>query len=207
METYGQIVLTGFVGSAGAKYLLKDRREELLKRFSASFLRPAENSADVSEDALKEAISVLCGNGIKDEAPDATDRPPVLFMLGEGGLYTALWNMAASYRCGFRVRQSAVPIRQQTVEICNYFDVNPYGLYSEGCALLITGNASEALRVLREKGIPAAHIGILTKEKKKVLLRKDEERFLLRPQKDPLEVLTGKTILKLQQIEKESTMQ
>lgn len=40
---------------------------------------------------------------------------------------------------GFRVELSSIPIRQETIELCEYYDINPYRLYSGGC-LLAAGN-------------------------------------------------------------------
>ena len=190
-----QILLTGFIGDAGARILFENRREALLSRFSASFLRPLENTAAMTGEALKTAFSKAyeaAGLAVpvwESAAGDAEAREqPTVFFLSEGGLYTALWRLSKAYRCGFRIPQAAIPVHQETIEVCNFFDINPYALYSEGCALLIVPEERTAriLSSLRDEGIPAAWIGELTKEKKKVLLRKDEERFIARPEKDPL---------------------
>ena len=54
---------------------------------------------------------------------------------------------------------SKVPIRQETIEICEIFDINPYKLNSEG-AVLIGIPAGEALvQELRRMGMMAAVIG------------------------------------------------
>ena len=44
----------------------------------------------------------------------------------EGGVFGAFWEMASGAGVGLEVDLKKIPIRQETVEICNYFGVNPY---------------------------------------------------------------------------------
>ena len=52
--------------------------------------------------------------------------------MGEGGFLSALWKMAEASQVGLEMDFSKVPIRQETIEICEIFDINPYKLNSEG---------------------------------------------------------------------------
>lgn len=47
-----------------------------------------------------------------------------------------------------------IPIRQETVEICEYFDVNPYGLISSGMMLMASADGNALVLALQEAGIP-----------------------------------------------------
>ena len=79
--------------------------------------------------------------------------------MGEGGFLSALWKMAEASQVGLEMDFSKVPIRQETIEICEIFDINPYKLNSEG-AVLIGIPAGEALvQELRRMGMMAAVIG------------------------------------------------
>ena len=48
------------------------------------------------------------------------------YLMGEGGFLSALWKMAEASGAGLSADLRSVPIRQETIEICEIFDVNPY---------------------------------------------------------------------------------
>ena len=80
----------------------------------------------------------------------------------------------------------ALPIRQETVEICEYLGLNPYQLSSTG-SLLITAPEGEALAgELAAAGIPAAVVGRLTDNNDKILRSGEEVQYLDRPAPDEL---------------------
>jgi hydrogenase maturation factor len=79
----------------------------------------------------------------------------------EGGLATALWELAAAAGVGLRVYRDAVPILPETQALCQRFGLDPLGLIASG-ALLATVpavQAEEAVRLLAEAGIAARCIG------------------------------------------------
>ena len=43
----------------------------------------------------------------------------------EGGIYGALWELAEASGIGLVIDLKAIPIRQETVEICEYYRLNP----------------------------------------------------------------------------------
>ena len=110
---------------------LWERREELEKRFPPGFLRQAGEME----------AGLFAGR----EAALAWERgASYVQAVGEGGVKAALWEMAKVLECGVDVNLKALPIRQETVEICEYLGVNPYQLSSTG-SLLITAPEGEAL--------------------------------------------------------------
>ena len=54
--------------------------------------------------------------------------------LSEGGIFGALWEMADGAGIGLDVALKRIPIQQETVEICEFFGVNPYQMLSDGGA-------------------------------------------------------------------------
>lgn len=52
--------------------------------------------------------------------------------LSEGGIFGALWEMADGAGIGLDVALKRIPIQQETVEICEFFGVNPYQMLSTG---------------------------------------------------------------------------
>ena len=54
----------------------------------------------------------------------------------EGGVFGALWEMAEGAGTGLDVDLRKIPIRQETVEICEFFGVNPYLIMSSGSMMI-----------------------------------------------------------------------
>lgn len=82
----------------------------------------------------------------------------------EGGIATAIHEIAEASGLGARVDQSALPVPPETVAISKALDLNPLGLLSSGALLIAARPGSEtSLReAFSESGIPIAQIGVLT---------------------------------------------
>ena len=85
------------------------------------------------------------------------------------------------------IRDRNIPILQETVEVCELADVNPYRLMSGGCYLLAADSGWALARSLQAAGIPAAVIGRITKDKKRLICNGDVLTYLDRPQMDELD--------------------
>ena len=166
------LVMTGSSGQCGTGILLQEKREVLRGRFSEEFL---------SEAALSwEMLSV------RKAAEMMRDFGAVMHPVSEGGLFSALYSFAEGYGCGFTVDLYEVPIRQETVEICNFLDVNPYELLSTGALIAAVLDGEACVLALQEIGVQASVIGCLQPGKQKILQKRDEQRSLERPKQDPL---------------------
>ena len=73
---------------------------------------------------------------------------------------------------------------QETIEVCEYFHLNPYQITSTGCVLLVTDKGEELADALIKNGTPAVIIGHTTKEKERVIMNGGEKRYLDRPAQD-----------------------
>ena len=76
------------------------------------------------------------------------------------------------------VHTHKIPIRQETIEVCEIVDVNPYQMLSAGSILAVTSQPQELLAAYQKAGIPAAEIGILTKGHDRVLPNGEDTRYL-----------------------------
>jgi hydrogenase maturation factor len=79
----------------------------------------------------------------------------------EGGLATALHELADAAGCGLRVDGEAVPVYAETRTLCDHFGLDPLGLLASG-ALLIAADQAHLPRLrasLDDAGIPATVIG------------------------------------------------
>ena len=74
----------------------------------------------------------------------------------------------------------SIPIRQETVEICEILDLDPYSLRSDGAWLIAVDDAQQALLWCRIRNIPAAKIGETTGGDARILECGDVTRYLER---------------------------
>ena len=77
-------------------------------------------------------------------------------------------------------------LKQETVEICEFYDLNPYMLISSGCMLIVTDQANYLVEKLKSEGISAAVIGRITAGNDRIIINEDERRFLEPPKSDEL---------------------
>ena len=104
----------------------------------------------------------------------------------EGGIFGALWEMAEASGVGLEIDLKKIPIRQETVEICEFFDINPYELISSGCMLMAAADGNTIVRELEKAGIHAVVAGKAVKGNDRVLYAASEKRFLEPPKSDEL---------------------
>lgn len=171
MKAGQDLVVAGFVGLAGTKVLLEARREQLKQWFSEEYLDMAaaqEETAAYGMDFWSEFGAVEC-----EEA-------------GEGGIFTAIWNLSGAYETGVEISLRQIPIAQATIEVCERLELNPYRLYSRGCYLLAAENGGRMVRRLAEKGILAAVVGSVNRGIAREILNAESRGFLERPQPDEL---------------------
>lgn len=165
--------LSTWIGLAGTRILIGAKRQELEKRFAASYL----------ERVFRECEAGICRLGEKEIRARAAEWEPA----GEGGILAALWNLPEAYRAGTEFSLRRIPLRQGTIEICEYFGLNPYRLYSAGCWLLVSENGGRLVSHLAGQGICAGVVGSVTEGIARVVINGGERGFLNRPQPDELE--------------------
>jgi len=167
------LVMTKWIAMEATAQLVCDRREELLRRFPAAFLRTAEN--------LKNQISVT-----EDACIVTRLGAEEIYPLGEGGVFTALWRLAERLEAGMEADLRKIPVRQETIEVCEYFDINPYNVRSAGSLLAAAHEGAALAEALTRENIPAVVIGRLTDGNDRILWNDGNKRFLDRPQRDEM---------------------
>ncbi len=164
------LVITKWIALEGTAMLAKEKKSELVTRYPAPFIDGAADFKDLL-DIRKEA-QVTSGLSVHD--------------LSSGGAFAALWEMAERAGCGLRVDLKSIPVKQETIEICEFFEVNPYQLISGGSLLIACDDGEKLVESLEEAGIHAAVIGSLKEGKDRIIVNDDEERFLELPQADEI---------------------
>ena len=167
------LVMSGWIGLAGTAILARNMERELAKRYPPVLIDAAkefEAALSVREAARTGHIFGACA----------------MHDVSQGGIFGALWEMAERAGVGLNVELKKIPVRQETIEICNYFDINPYQMYGQGALLFGIDRGEALVTELRSKGIPAAVIGRTTRGNDRVIRNGSEIRFLDRPAQDAL---------------------
>lgn len=167
------IVVSKWIGIEGTVILAKERERELLGRYATTFI-------DRSKD-LDAYISVL-----SEAAVAARSGVSAMHDITEGGIFGALWEMAEASGVGLEIDLKKIPVRQETIEICEFFGLNPYELISGGSMLMATEDGNQLVHELEKAGIPAAVIGKAMAGNDRVLRNEEERRFLEPPKPDEL---------------------
>lgn len=71
--------------------------------------------------------------------------------VSQGGIFGALWEMANGAGVGLEIDLKKLPVRQETIEICEFYDLNPYELSSGGCLLMTTEDGNGLAAALKGK--------------------------------------------------------
>jgi hydrogenase maturation factor len=145
------LILTKGIAVEGTAIIARERADALLA------WHPAEWIARCQDFLYRPGISVV------RDAQVATGAGQVHAMHDptEGGLATALHELAQASRVGLWVDRAAIPVLPETAALCAEFELDPLGLIASG-ALLLTieaGDAAAVLAALRSAGIVAAQIG------------------------------------------------
>lgn len=167
------ILLTNWIGLEGTAILAEEKEDSLRTRYSTPFLDKAK--------AFESYLDISKAAAIAAEAGVAA-----MHNLSTGGVYGALWEMAEASGIGLELDLKKIPVKQETIEICEFFDINPYKLLSGGSLLMAAEDGNQVLRQLEQAGIPAVIIGKATAGNDRVLLFDEERRFLETPQKDEI---------------------
>lgn len=167
------ILASKWIALEGTSIIAKEKEAELLQRYPAELVRGAQGF-DQYLSVLPEA-KVAVRSGVS-----------AMHDVTEGGIFGALWEMAEGSGVGLEIDLRKIPIKQETVEVCEFFHINPYELISSGCMLMASPHGNALLRELEKAGIHAAVIGKATAGNDRVLLNEEERRFLEPPKPDEL---------------------
>jgi hydrogenase maturation factor len=167
------IVVSKYIALEGTSIIAKEKEDELLTRYPKEMIKRAQG--------YDEYISVVNEGRIAAEVGVSA-----MHDVTEGGIFGALWEVAAGSGVGLTVDLKAIPIKQETVEICNYFNINPYELISSGSMLIVAPDGEKLVASLSESGIPATIIGRTNNSNDKIIQNGEETRYLEPPKTDEL---------------------
>ena len=174
------LIATKWAGIEGTSIIAKEKYEELIGVFPQKLVDDAV--------ALDRYISVQ-----KEGLIAAENGAVAMHDVTEGGIYGALWEMAEASDTGLEVNLADIPIRQETVEICEHYDLDPYRLISSGCMLIAASreDSERIVQALYDEGIPAAVIGHTTDTNDRVVYYDGETKYLEPPASDEFHKVLG----------------
>lgn len=170
IEPGQEIVMTKWIGISESSRLAQEREEELLTRYPLFFIKSAQN--------LEQYYSI-----IPEAATAIKSGVRTMHDVAGGGIFGALWELGERFGVGLQVDIKKIPIKQETVEVCEFFGYNPYEIRSDGALLMVTRKGRALVEALAEEGIFAEVIGTITDGNDKVIINEDEKRFLEPPRK------------------------
>ena len=164
---YGQdIVMTGYMALESTGVAAVQHREEL--SFAPGYLAGAA-------DYLQE-LSVVKHAQIALEHGSA-----VMHDLSETGVFGGLWELGEKMQAGMEIEARNIPVHQETIELSEQLEQNPYTMQSAGSLLVVTRDGNGLVHRYEKEGIHAALIGKVMPGHDKVLLNRDERRFIEQP--------------------------
>ena len=146
------LIVTKWIALEGTSIIAKEKEADLKKALPEELVDTAKRFDQYLSVLPESRIAVAHGVSAMHD-------------ITEGGILGALWEFGEGAGVGLDVELRQIPIRQESVEICER-----YGL----------------MRRLREAGIPAVLIGQTTKGRDRILRNGEEIRYLDRPQSDEL---------------------
>ena len=173
------IVISKWIGLEGSVRLAEEYGDRLISRYPEHMIEEAAG--------FKQFLSVI------PEAKAAAEFGVMaMHDASQGGIFAALWELAESAGVGLEIDLKKIPVKQETIEICEFFGLNPYELSSAGCLLMTTTDGAGLIAALQKEGIPAVIAGRTTSENDRVLFNEGEKRFLEPPKTDQMYNIGGR---------------
>lgn len=160
-----KLIMAGVTAMLGTSLLKNEFYEELRGRFSESYIETMGYPFDTVD--------------ISKMAEIARDKAVAMHDISNGGVYAAVYQITDTANLGITLNHDMIPIDQPTIELCEYFGINPYQLLATGGLLIAVDKENEEalLDAYNEAGIIARTIGVFTKEKERLVI---SDKFYMR---------------------------
>lgn len=167
------VIMTDVAAVEGAYILTNYFKDDILKKYSLSYY----DKCCVEKNSLfnwKTALTAIeCGVSY-------------VHNLSTGGVLNGLWELASFGNVGLDIDFKKIPVKQEIIEVCELFDLNPYQLASGGSFLMTSDSSYDIVNVLKKCGIMACRIGVTTDSSDRILRNEDEIRYLDTPKTDEI---------------------
>ena len=144
------VYITKWAGLEGTGILASDYEDKLMGSLTADEINEAKELLSLVS-VVKEGIAAgkVGTRGMHD--------------VTEGGVLGAVWEMCRISGSGAEIHEDQIPVLGVTKKICKVFDINPLGLISSGCMMIIISRdkEEELKKALEECGVKASCIGTI----------------------------------------------
>jgi hydrogenase maturation factor len=168
-----EIVMAGSIAVGGTAVISQIYQDKLMKKFNPGFVKQCIGLKN--ETNIEKIVKIV-------EKNDTI----VMHTVSDGGVFSAVWELASSASIGVLVDIKKIPVCQETVEVAELFDYNPYLMDGTGAMLIVCRNGKELVNQFIENGVMAAVIGHLTDGNDRVAINGDEKRYLEPPRGDEI---------------------
>lgn len=175
------VLVTKYIGIIGTAILARERREELLKKLPEWLV---DEAACFDEDYNTNPVTEV-GLSMEHGAIYAKEYT-------EFGIFEALFQMSKELKTGLRIDIKSIPVKQETVEVCEIIGVNPYALFSGNSAVVVTKDGQEMKEFLESMNIPAQIVAQTADNNDKIVVNDEECGFLQHIRKDELKNILGR---------------
>lgn len=185
------VLVTRYIGIRGTAILAREYREDLVNRYPKWLVDEAcKFDSDINNDSDSAAANIDSGPA----APSMEQNIIYSKEYTEFGIFEALFQMSRELKCGLRINIKDIPIKQETVEICEFTGVNPYALYSGYSDVVVAKDGNAAIAFFEKNGIPATIVGTTAEDNDKIIINEDERGFLPHIRKDELKTKLGRRL-------------
>jgi hydrogenase maturation factor len=171
------LILAGGIAVEGTSVLAREAGEAL-------------RDAGVSARTIAAARKYLIDPGISvvavAEAVGQVVQAHAMHDPTEGGLATALYEMAAAPKLGIVVQADRIDVLPATATICAALDLDPLGLLASGSLLIATEAADEAaaMLALSDVGVSTHCIGKFVQRRGVIMISNNQRRPVPRFERD-----------------------
>lgn len=169
-----KIIMTKTAGLEGTGIIAHDLEDKLNSTFSREII---ENAKKMVEDISVVKEGIIGGNIGATSMHDIT----------EGGILGAMWEVCQASKVGCNIYKEKISIARETIEICEFLNIDPLRLISSG-SMLITINPQKEEMLIKElikNGVEGSVIGEVTK-KGRFLIDNSKKIEIKEPESDEL---------------------
>ncbi len=154
----------------GTAIIARERSDTVRKAFSDEFLKQSQDKLYHPGLSVRPLAQLA----------QATGRVRAMHDPTEGGVLTALYELALASKLGITVDGDAIPIIPEGKLLCDYFGLDPLGTLSSGSLLVVLPAAGvrTLLKACSEQNIPAADVAELTRDPQHVLIIENTKQKL-----------------------------
>lgn len=166
------IVLCNGIAIEGTTILASEAPAKLLSEVESEIIETARNFSSTPGISVVSTTRTLLDRGV---------RPRGLHDPTEGGLASALDEVATATGCGLIIEAQEIDILPETQAICNALGLNPLGLIASGALLAVfsPSDVNDAMRAFTADGVRASIIGRLTDDPaERILVERDRTTTL-----------------------------